>query len=113
MVNIPAVLTSEFLLSSPFLNFHNGKMLVPQSDQTHKRGHKSCTKTYCNKAKANGSVFCKDYNKTTIRPRFTEHQGDLKQMGAFRRLLKSTRSDLSVPLSTGAVQIVFATAAAP
>ena len=34
-----------------------------------------------------------------------------ERLGAFRRLFESTRSDLGVALSSGAVQIVFATAA--
>ena len=36
-----------------------------------------------------------------------------ERLGAFRRLFESTRSDLGVPLSSNAVQIVFATSAAP
>jgi hypothetical protein len=36
-----------------------------------------------------------------------------KRFGAFPRFFESTRSDLSIALSPGTIQIVFATAATP
>jgi len=36
-----------------------------------------------------------------------------KRLGAFHRLFESTRSDIGIALSSGTIQIVFATAATP